>query len=1479
MTDTNSSHNPQELTEQQIREIKDELNLVQRMLDHKIKGFPSQTTEDQLTTMKGEAKLFKEIIDRHMKHYPDGRPTNPNLPRIEILTEAIKTALLYRNEIKNRLKPFEAAREIPNGNQYRLWERPEQNNESHSNMGLESTRQWRTHAYIPSNQSDKKFSDRMLTMVQHFDGSFKNFPEFIQNFNTFVDKTNACDDTKLCCFRKFLDPFSKAMIAGMNNYVESYLKICDYYSNPSLIKEEVIKDLRKLPDIHDYRQVKKMVDNLAIIRTKYNQLASIPEHRSFMEREFLGLISRKFPREVLEKSTHLIRHPNRIHTFMTDAEIFVDNWQEDFATREAEYYYSERVMNPGPSHHQPERYPHDRRNNRNYFHNNQRNRQPMSRPFQNQNNRLNYAPQQNQHEQQNQNQAQARAPSCVFCGGEHPQRDCQLSVTEKKANLLASGRCELCLQRGHRRQDCRARRPTCHRCKGEHLFWLCPRLITGQTNTSNQNNQRPPTAPEVNVITLPTPGLTQIAIQINKTPSLAMFDTGATHCIMNEEQCKLLGLKLQPGELPIKTANQQTKAIGTVDVKLKIGVIKRNHTFVVMPDANYCVLGVDAIRKFKLARSPYGKIDQIIASEAYKIKTRQCPGKGGDANQIEINSVFEARLQQLLDEYQESFAQTKGEVGQVRNDKCYINLENNIPINQKPYRTSVVDQKRIDAQVNDLLERNLIRRSTSDYSFPVVLVNKKDEGEKSRLCVDFRKLNTITIPERYPMPNIKDIEDRLLGAKIFATLDISSGFHHIPVAEEDRRKTAFVTMHEHFEWNVMPFGLKNAPAIFQRIVYNILKRNGLTEFAHNYIDDIIIFSKSEEDHLVHVEKVLAAVQRENLKLKLSKCHFMKKTVTYLGHHISENQICPLNSNVAAINEYPPPTDKKTLRRFLGKINFYHRFIPDRTKNLDPFYELLKKDKSFEWSAEKQAAFIRIKEIITSELVLHIFDPNKKTILITDASDIGIGAVLKQEHDGQEVPVGYFSRKLLKHQRNYVVTEKEALAIIEAVEYWHHYLYGRKFTIRTDHKPLKYINTYKRTNTRVMNWAMRLNQYEFDIGYIKGETNQEADFLSRNPSFEVNVLSLDRLEVLHRPLLQNPPRGCVKYNNHIVKVRKDVRRYYLPEQEALQELRRIHEEKGHLGMVKTNQHFALKYFANKQNDLVMKIVNGCDICKRAKKQIRKYGEIDKLGPATEPLQIVHIDTKGGFSEPRVKTRYLHIAIDAFSRFIWIRASQHQNSQDYLNLLQQIEEDGTPSKIVTDRYGAFKSDRFRSVLRTKSIVLVHTPTAHPQSNGLVERVGQTIVEKLRCKRLIDETRSWSALAKEVADEYNHTIHSSTKFTPAYLLAGRDPDEIYHGHDLNNDRKSALEHSQSAYQKEFKRIVQKQIPWKLKLGDMVYADLADELNKKILDPVYRGPFKVINKISEVMFEIKLPDRTEKVHIGKLKPFVPAVGIGDDE
>lgn len=1037
MTDTNSSHNPQELTEQQIREIKDELNLVQRMLDHKIKGFPSQTTEDQLTTMKGEAKLFKEIIDRHMKHYPDGRPTNPNLPRIEILTEAIKTALLYRNEIKNRLKPFEAAREIPNGNQYRLWEMPEQNNESHSNMGLESTRQWRTHAYIPSNQSDKKFSDRMLTMVQHFDGSFKNFPEFIQNFNTFVDKTNACDDTKLCCFRKFLDPFSKAMIAGMNNYVESYLKICDYYSNPSLIKEEVIKDLRKLPDIHDYRQVKKMVDNLAIIRTKYNQLASIPEHRSFMEREFLGLISRKFPREVLEKSTHLIRHPNRIHTFMTDAEIFVDNWQEDFATREAEYYYSERVMNPGPSHHQPERYPHDRRNNRNYFHNNQRNRQPMSRPFQNQNNGLNYAPQQNQHEQQNQNQAQARAPSCVFCGGEHPQRDCQLSVTEKKANLLASGRCELCLQRGHRRQDCRARRPTCHRCKGEHLFWLCPRLITGQTNTSNQNNQRPPTAPEVNVITLPTPGLTQIAIQINKTPSLAMFDTGATHCIMNEEQCKLLGLKLQPGELPIKTANQQTKAIGTVDVKLKIGVIKRNHTFVVMPDANYCVLGVDAIRKFKLARSPYGKIDQIIASEAYKIKTRQCPGKGGDAN----------------------------------------------------------------------------------------------------------------------------------------------------------------------------------------------------------------------------------------------------------------------------------------------------------------------------------------------------------------------------------------------------------------------------------------------------------QYEFDIGYIKGETNQEADFLSRNPNFEVNVLSLDRLEVLHRPLLQNPPRGCVKYNNHIVKVRKDVRRYYLPEQEALQELRRIHEEKGHLGMVKTNQHFALKYFANKQNDLVMKIVNGCDICKRAKKQIRKYGEIDKLGPATEPLQIVHIDTKGGFSEPRVKTRYLHIAIDAFSRFIWIRTSQHQNSQDYLNLLQQIEEDGTPSKIVTDRYGAFKSDRFRSVLRTKSIVLVHTPTAHPQSNGLVERVGQTIVEKLRCKRLIDETRSWSALAKEVADEYNHTIHSSTKFTPAYLLAGRDPDEIYHGHDLNNDRKSALEHSQSAYQKEFKRIVQKQIPWKLKLGDMVYADLADELNKKKLDPVYRGPFKVINKISEVMFEIKLPDRTEKVHIGKLKPFVPAVGIGDDE
>ena len=221
-------------------------------------------------------------------------------------------------------------------------------------------------------------------------------------------------------------------------------------------------------------------------------------------------------------------------------------------------------------------------------------------------------------------------------------------------------------------------------------------------------------------------------------------------------------------------------------------------------------------------------------------------------------------------------------------------------------------------QIQNLLDHGLIRKSTSPYAFPVTLVHKKDEGEKNRLCIDFRKLNTITITDSYPFPRIEDIIDQLYNCKVFSILDLSSGFWHVRVHRNDIYKTAFVTQYDHFEWLVMPFGFRNSPAIFQRIIYNILQKHNLTNFTKNYLNDILIYSKTKQEHLKHLELVFEAFKQENIKLKLSKCQFLRASVEYLGFRLEENKISPLHDNTASIKNFPTPTNIKNIQQFLGK---------------------------------------------------------------------------------------------------------------------------------------------------------------------------------------------------------------------------------------------------------------------------------------------------------------------------------------------------------------------------------------------------------------------------------------------------------------------------------------------------------------------------------------------------------------------------------
>ena len=442
----------------------------------------------------------------------------------------------------------------------------------------------------------------------------------------------------------------------------------------------------------------------------------------------------------------------------------------------------------------------------------------------------------------------------------------------------------------------------------------------------------------------------------------ATVDSGCNVSCISEKLMKDLKLKLLPLDTTVnyKTANDIIQCLGRVKCRVTIGFkIMDVQLYVLKALLHPFLLGLDLIAAFSLEISPSLQIFQHLNENGIERREEILPSKTYQENfetnlhtlSTPITPLHFSQINQLIQQYSPIFALDKYDVGLISLSKCDIELNSHIPINLRPYRCNLKDKEILEEQIRNLLDNGLIQKSTSQYAFPVTLVKKKDTDNKERLCIDFRKLNAISIPDNHPFPRIEDIVDQLRDDEVFTILDMNSGFWHIRMNPKDIYKTAFVTQNDHYEWLVMPFGLRNAPAIFQRAVHNILKRHNLTSFCKNYLDDILIHSKDINQHLVHLKQVFQTLQSENVKLKISKCQFAQSKVHYLGHIVSKNKIQPLNDNTKSINEFPPPNNIKSVQRFLGKVNFYHKFIPNAPTLLAPLYQLLKKNQKFIWTKD------------------------------------------------------------------------------------------------------------------------------------------------------------------------------------------------------------------------------------------------------------------------------------------------------------------------------------------------------------------------------------------------------------------------------------------------------------------------------------------------------------------------------------------------
>ncbi|GJT77518.1 putative nucleotidyltransferase, ribonuclease H [Tanacetum coccineum] len=468
------------------------------------------------------------------------------------------------------------------------------------------------------------------------------------------------------------------------------------------------------------------------------------------------------------------------------------------------------------------------------------------------------------------------------------------------------------------------------------------------------------------------------------------------------------------------------------------------------------------------------------------------------------------------------------------------------PVAKSPYRLAPSELEELSGQLKELQDKGFIRPSSSPWGAPVLFVKKKDGS--FRMCIDYRELNKLTIKNRYPLPRIDDLFDQLQGSQYFSKIDLRSGYHQLRVHEDDIPKTAFRTRYGHFEFTVMPFGLTNAPAVFMDLM-NRVCRPYLDKFVIVFIDDILIYSKTREEHEEHLGLVLELLKKERLYAKFSKCEFWLREVQFLGHVINGDGIHVDPSKIEAVKNWEAPRTPSEVRSFLGLAGYYRRFIENFSKIAKPLTVLTQKSKTFDWGEEQENAFQTLKDKLCNAPVLALPDGPEDFVVYCDASGLGLGCVLMQR--GKVIT--YASRQLKIHEKNYTTHDLELGAVVFALKIWRHYLYGTKSVIYTDHKSLQHIFSQKELNMRQRRWIELFSDYDCEIRYHPGKANVVADALSRKEILKpkrVRAMSMtlhssikDRILATQKEA-SDESAGLQRGIDEMIELRSDGALYYL-----------------------------------------------------------------------------------------------------------------------------------------------------------------------------------------------------------------------------------------------------------------------------------------------------------------------------------------------
>jgi len=908
----------------------------------------------------------------------------------------------------------------------------------------------------------------------------------------------------------------------------------------------------------------------------------------------------------------------------------------------------------------------------------------------------------------------------------------------------------------------------------------------------------------------------RINITLSGVACDALIDTGACCSLLRRDIYDKVVLALKKPRLLQKASDLCTITGSSLTVlgvtQVKIDQAAPVTFYIVDNILHQSVIGIDALRKGKgVVDLPQRQLKWFGQYWPLEIE----PEESAAASVIvQLPRTDNEDIARLIKDYADVFCETENLTTRYNEVLPPMRIHTTgPPIKQRPYRLPLAKRKYVQEQVQEMLQAGIIEHSASAWSSPITLQPKKDGS--LRFCVDYRKLNKVTVKDSYPLPLIQDIFDQLTGSTVFSTLDLKSGYWQIPIHEEDRDKVAFsIPGGGLYNFTTLPFGLCNSCGVFMRIM-NYVFGPLIGKCVHVYVDDILVYSKSIPEHIEHLRQVFDRLRWAGLKLAPKKCCFAQAEVKLLGYYVGKDGIRTDPDKVAAIVNLPTPKTVRDIRSFLGMAGYYRRCIPDYARVVEPLVKLTRKGEPFEFGEEQKASFEALKQLLTSSEVMAYPDTSKPYKLYTDACDYAIGAILVQDdQDGVEKVIEYVSHQLSGPQLRWATIEKEAYAVIYALNKLKAYLWGAEFTIYTDHKPLTSLFVSEMKNSKIQRWAVQIADFNTQIKYRKGKNNIRADMLSRIRPAQSEVCTFDADEEWispeafpdkqadeRLPILQDgldleeiKEQQRLEYQHLIADANSNTDSEYellegllysvkqptptsaiyprliLPSGYQEEVIQRAHKEVGHMASHKTLDRVREAYVWPGMRKTVTDVVQRCPIC-RVHVNRQEQTPMGEMPLATYPCQIIGMDLIGPFIESANGNKYVLTIVDHCTGWAEAYPIERKTNLCVWTMFSNhfLPAHGIPEVVITDQGQEFNALEFRNYLRDLGIDHRRTTPRHPQTNGRTERFNRTLKEMLA--RLVNNNSlEWEDRLADALVAYRNSVSSVTGHTPFFLMYGR-------------------------------------------------------------------------------------------------------------